>query len=43
MKNTAGCVGSNGILSWHYSSVESQNVYFKLALDIFAQKFIMEL
>lgn len=43
MKNTAGFVGSNGILSSHHSFVESQNVYFKLALDIFAQKFIMEL
>lgn len=42
VKNTVGRAGSNGILSPHYSSVESQKVYFKLTLDIFAQKFIME-
>lgn len=43
MKNTVGSVGSRGILSCHYSSVESQNVYFELALDTFTQKFIMGL
>lgn len=43
MKSTISCVGSNGILSSHYSPVESQNVYFKLALGIFARNFIMQL
>lgn len=38
MKNTVDYVGSNEILGSHYSSVEFQNAYFKLALDIFCTK-----